>query len=362
MTHPVRLTIESVTARAVDLPLERPLETAAGVMATTPLVLVDIRTREGVVGRSYVRCYTPMALDPLAGLIRAIGESLAGSTGAPGPIHARMLGMFRLAGPQGLAGMAMAGIDMALWDALAVAAGLPLVTLLGGEPGPVDAYASLRVMDAQAAAAEAEELLGLGFTAFKVKVGGGPPARDLEVVRALRGVVGPDARLMVDYNQSLTVAEAIERVRMLDGEGLHWIEEPTTADDFAGHARIAEVAATPIQLGENWWGPADVAKGLAARAGDHVMLDVMKVGGVTGWLRAMALAYAASRPVSSHTFPEFSSHLLAVTPGAAYLEYLDHARPVLAEPVHVQDGRVLISDRPGSGIEWDEGAVRRLQS
>jgi mandelate racemase len=352
--------ITSVDARPVDLPLERPVETAAGVMATTPMVLIDVRTREGVVGRSYVRCYTPLALGPLAALVAGIGEALAGSSAAPLPAHERMQRMFRLAGPQGLTGMAMAGIDMALWDARAVACGVPLVTLLGGEPGPVRAYASLRTMDPRAAAAEAEELRGLGFTAFKVKVGGGPPARDLEAIRALRAALGPDARLMVDYNQSLTVTEAIARARVLDREGLHWIEEPTRADDFAGHARIADAASTPIQLGENWWGPADVARGIAARACDHVMLDVMKIGGVTGWLRAMALADAASLPVSSHTFPEFSSHLLAVTPGAADLEYLDHARPVLAEPVRVEDGRVLISDRPGSGIEWDEVAVRRL--
>jgi mandelate racemase len=361
VTHPARLTIESVTARPVNLPLERPVETASGVMATALLVLIDIRTREGVVGRSYVRCYTPLALDPLASLIGNVGEVLAGSTGAPLPVHQRMHRMFRLAGPQGLTGMAMAGIDMALWDAHAVAAGLPLVTLLGGEPGPVDAYASLRAMDARAATAEAEELLALGFTAFKVKVGGRPLAGDLDVIRALRAVVGQDARLMVDYNQSLTVSEAIERARALDHEGLYWIEEPTRADDFAGHARIAESAATPVQLGENWWGPDDMAKSIAARASDHVMLDVMKIGGVTGWLRAMALADAASLPASSHTFPEFSSHLLAVTPGAAYVEYLDHARPVLAEPVRVAGGQVLVSGRPGSGIEWDEAEIRRLE-
>jgi mandelate racemase len=360
VTHRVHLTIESVTARAVDLTLQRPVETASGVMTSTPLVLIDVATREGVVGRSYVRCYTPLALDPLAGLIRSVGEVLAGSACVPLSVNQRLHRMFRLAGPQGLTGMAIAGIDMALWDALAVAAGFPLVTLLGGEPGPVAAYASLRTMEARAAAAEAEELRALGFTAFKIKVGGRPLAGDLDVIRAVREVVGPEARLMVDYNQSLTVSDAIERAQALDHHGLYWIEEPTRAEDFAGHARIAEAAATPIQLGENWWGPHDMAKSIAARASDHVMLDAMKIGGVTGWLRAMALADAASLPVSSHTFPEFSSHLLAVTPNAVYLEYLDHARPILAEPVSVRDGQVLVSDRPGSGIEWDEASIRRL--
>jgi mandelate racemase len=256
--------------------------------------------------------------------------------------------------------MAMAGIDLALWDARARACEVPLVTLLGGEPRPVPAYASLRTMAAPAAAAEAEELLDRGFTALKVKVGGRDLAADLETVRALRRVAGDGVRLMVDYNQSLSVREAIERARVLDDLGLHWIEEPTRADDYAGHARIAAAADTAIQLGENWWGPDDMARSIAAGASDHVMLDAMKLGGVTGWLQAAALARAAGLPASSHTFPEVSAHLLAVTPTAHYLEYLDHAGPVLAEPVCVREGHVLIPDRPGSGVEWDEAVLGRL--
>jgi mandelate racemase len=355
-----QLTIESVTARGVNLSLDRPVETASGIMSTTPLVLIDVRTTEGVIGRAYVRCYTPLALGPLVQLIGNVGEVLSGCSAAPVPVSRRLQRLFRLAGPQGLTGMTMAGIDMALWDARAVADGVPLVTLLGGEPGPIAAYASLRVMDAHAAGAEAEEMCALGFTAIKVKVGGRDLAADLDVIRTLRKVAGQNTRIMVDYNQSLTVNEAIERARALDREDLYWIEEPTRADDFDGHARIAAAASTAIQLGENWWGPEDMAKSIAARASDHVMLDVMKIGGVTGWLRAMSLAHAGSLPASSHTFPEFSSHLLAVTPTATYLEYLDHARPVLAEPLRVQDGHVLIPDRPGSGIEWNEAALRRL--
>lgn len=352
--------IDAVTARPVNLPLDRPVETAGGIMRTTPLVLIDIRTGDGVVGRSYIRCYTPLALGPLASLVGAVGETLAGGTAAPLPVHDRMLRMFRLAGPQGLTGMALAGIDMALWDARALAAGLPLVTLLGGEPGPVPAYASLRSMNPDAAAAEAEKLLARGFTAFKVKIGGGTSAADLEAIRAVRAAIGPDAHLMVDYNQSLTVTEAIRRARVLDREGLHWIEEPTLADDFAGHARIAAATTTSIQLGENSWGPSDLAKSIAAGASDHVMLDVMKIGGVTGWLRAAALAAAASLPASSHTFPEFSTHLLRVTPTAHYLEYLDHTAPILTHPVTIRDGQAWTADRPGAGITWNEPAISAL--
>src|SRR5215470_8323616 len=176
----MRLTIRSILVRGLNLSVARPVETASGVMATTPLVLIDVRTEEGLIGRSYVRCYTSLALEPLVRLLRNLGELLEGSSGAPSAVVVKLQRQFRLLGSQGLTGMAMAGIDMALWDACAHACGVPLVTLLGGEPNPVAAYATLRTMDPHAAAAEAEEMLSLGFSAIKVKIGGRDLARDIE--------------------------------------------------------------------------------------------------------------------------------------------------------------------------------------
>ena len=165
---------------------------------------------------------------------------------------------------------------------------------------------------------------------------------------------------MVDYNQSLSVPEAIHRIRALDDEGLAWIEEPTLHDDFAGHARIAREARTGIQLGENWWGPHDLAKSIAAGASDYAMPDVMKIGGVTGWLRMAALTEAAGLPVSSHIFPEFSAHLLAVTPTCHWLEYMDLANPILENPIRIEGGLAHIPEVPGAGVEWNEAAVKRF--
>ncbi len=354
-----RLTIRSIRARAVALTPQRPMETAGGVLGSTPLVLIDLLTEEGIVGISYVRCYAPVALQPLARLIADLDSLIAGQTAAPFAVERMLQQYFRLLGPQGLTGIAMAGIDMALWDARARACGVPLVTLLGGEPAPIPAYASLRSMSPDGAAAQAEEALARGFTALKLKVGRGDLASDLAAIRAVRHAVGDGIQVMVDYNQSLSVAEAIDRARVLDEEGLYWIEEPTRADDFTGHARIAAAARTSIQLGENWWGPHDAAKSIAAGASDHAMLDVMKLGGVTGWLRAAALVHAAGLPASSHAFPEFSVHLLGVTPTCHWLEYLDHVGPILAEPVRIVDGQAITPDSPGSGMAWDESAVRQ---
>ena len=353
------LTISGLRVRAVDLVPERPVHTAAGVLASTPLVLIDVVTREGIVGRSYVRCYTPLALAATARLVDDLAGVLAGARLDPDGLDDSLRARFRLVGLQGLAAIALAGVEMAASDARAKAHGVPLVSFLGGDPSPIPAYASLRTMAPAAAAEEAGGAVSVGFGGVKLKLGGGTLAHDLEAIRAVRDAIGDRAELMVDYNQSLTVTEALERVSALDHEGLAWIEEPTRAEDDRGHAEIVAAARTPIALGENWWGPHDMEDSIAAGACDHVTLDVMKLGGVRGWLTAAALAAQAGLPASSHTFPELSVHLLALTPTRHRLEYLDHAGPILTEPVRVVDGFAYPPDRPGNGLEWDEAAVAR---
>jgi mandelate racemase len=348
----VSLTIRRVGARPVDLALAAPVETAAGVMRSAPLVLIDLDTDEGVTGRSYVRTYTPRALRATAALIEELEEVVVGAPAEPEALEAKLRSQFRLVGEQGLATIAIAGIEMATWDACARAAEVPLAVLLGGEPRPVKAYATLRTMRPEAAAREAEAAMDHGFNAVKLKVGAGDLAADLAAIRAVRAAIGDEAELMVDYNQSLSVDEAIDRARALDEERLAWIEEPTRADDYDGDARIAEAAATPIQLGENWWGAHDMEKSVAAGASDYVTLDVMKLGGVSGWLRAAKIAEQAQLPASSHTFPELSVQLLALTPTCHWLEYLDHAGPILKQPIKVEDGFAHPPDTPGNGLDW----------
>jgi mandelate racemase len=354
-----RLTVHSLRARAVDVALARPLTTSSGTIPSAPLVLIDLLTNEGITGRSYIFTYTSIALKPTAQLIAHLGSAIEGEDVAPLVIEQKLQQLFRLLGPQGLVGMALSAIDMAAWDALAQANDLPLVKFLGGEARPIPAYASLGMGSAQSLAREAEEMVEQGFRAIKFKVGFPEVRTDLEVIRAVRSAVGKEIALMVDYNQYLSVSEALQRLRLLDKEELAWIEEPTRADDYAGHAQISCEARTPIQLGENWWGLHDMTKSVTARASDLVMPDVMKIGGVTGWQRAAALAASAGLLLSSHTFPEFSAHLLAVSPTAHWLEYLDLARTVLKEPVVVNKGYVIPSSRPGAGLIWREEMVQR---
>jgi len=356
-----QLRIRDVQARAVVAPLSPPIRTASGSVTQAPLVLIDLATEEGVVGRSYLFGYQPFTLAPLRDLVLALGEAIKGEAVAPVDLDRKLRARLTLFGTRGLQGMAVSGLDMAAWDALAVAAGVPLVTLLGGRPRPIPAYNSLGMIPPDEAADAAAKTAAQGFRALKVKIGWPTLAQDLAVVRAARKALPDEVVLMIDFNQSLTTAEAIRRGRVLDGEGLAWIEEPVRADDFRGAAEVAAALATPIQIGENFNGPFEMEQALHAKACDLVMPDVQQIGGVTGWLRAAALAQAGGVPCSSHIFIEASAHLLAVTPTCHWLEYLDVAAPILAEPLRPVDGTIQAPARPGTGLAWDEDAVRRYR-
>ncbi|HXA51255.1 MAG TPA: enolase C-terminal domain-like protein [Candidatus Acidoferrum sp.] len=206
----------------------------------------------------------------------------------------------------------------------------------------------------------AEDWAKAGLRGVKAKIGYPTIAEDVAVIRAIRKAVGPDVAIMVDYNQSLTPVEAIERMRALDEEGLTWVEEPTLAHDYAGHAEVAREARTPIQCGENWWGPLDVRHAIDARASDYIMLDAMKIGGVTGWTAAAAMAGARGIRVSNHLWPEISAQLLSITPTAHWMEYADWWNPVLAEPLVIENGMAIPGSAPGSGIEWNTSVVERF--
>jgi mandelate racemase len=249
---------------------------------------------------------------------------------------------------------------MALWDALARSRQLPLVALLGGVPKSIQAYGAVGYDGEAGSARVAEEWARRGVRGIKAKIGYPTVAEDLAVIRAMRRVVGDGIAIMVDYNQSLTPAEAIERLRALDGEGLAWVEEPVAAQDFEGHALVAREARTPIQCGENWWGAGEMRQAIAAGACDYMMADVMKIGGVSGWMRAAALAETHAIRLSNHLWPEVSAQLLSVSATAHWLEYADWWNPILASPLRLEDGMAVCGDAAGSGIEWDEEAVRRF--
>ncbi|HEX6363285.1 MAG TPA: enolase C-terminal domain-like protein [Albitalea sp.] len=362
--HPAP-TLRQLTARAVEVPLRYVLGTSAAALRAAPLVLVDVETDEGAVGRAYVFGYRRGGARAIVELLHDAVELVAGEPVAPLAIAARLQRRFVLLGVTGVARMALSALDMALWDALAVTAGLPLVRLLGGTPRPVPAYNScgLGLMAPEAAADEAERLLGEGgFRAVKLRLGHPTLAEDIAVTRAVRRRVADDVQVMVDYNQALTPVEALARGRALQSEGIAWLEEPIRHDDLHGNAQVARGLALPLQLGENFNGPESLLQALDAQACDLVMPDVARIGGVSGWMQAAGIAAARGVPISSHLMPEASLHLLAASPTAHWLEYVDWVDPIVQAPLRIEGGVAVPSDDvPGTGLAWDEAAVARLR-
>ena len=354
------LTFKSIRARPVVLKLKRPVVARIATITDWPLILIDLYTEEGVVGRSYLEPYTAKAMRYLIPALHDFGEMLKGRKVTPIELYDVARKSLHFVGYQGLSMIAVSGLDMAAWDVLAKAAGLPLCVLLGGSVGPVKSYNSngLWLQRPEVVAAEAIELRDEGgFTGLKLRLGRDRIREDMVTLEAVRRTVGEDMQLMVDFNQGLNLGDALQRCHAIDDFGLAWIEEPIVYDNLDGYTQLAAELKTPLQIGENFYGPRDLHKALQSKACDFVMPDFMRIGGVTGWLRAAAIAGTAGVPMSTHLYPEVAAHVMRVTETAHWLEWQDWADPILQKPYEIKDGLLHIPDVPGIGLEWNEDAV-----
>jgi mandelate racemase len=357
------LTIRAVATQAFAIPLSIPLGTSAAVVREAPFLLVDLHTKEGITGRCYLFCYTTSGARAVGAHLHEAVGLIAGQCLSPKAISRILSRRFALLGVTGTARMALSALDVALWDALAITLNLPLARLLGAAPATLPAYNSngLGLMPPEAAADEADLLLARGFQGIKLRLGHPSLDQDLSVTRAVRRRIGENVSLMVDYNQALDTAEALVRGRALQGEGVYWLEEPIRHDDYRGNATIAENLELPLQIGENLNGPEAMIDALEAQACDLVMPDMARIGGVTGWIEAAGIAANRGVPVSSHLFPEVSTHLLSASPTAHWLEYVDWADAILEQTLEIINGRAVTPDRPGVGLAWDQRKLANLR-
>ena len=355
-----KLTVESIRARPVVVTLRRPIVNRLTTVEDWPLILIDLLTAEGVTGRSYLEPYVVKTMRYLIPALEDLADLLKGRVVAPFDLFDSARKSLRYVGYGGQSLIAVSGLDMAAWDALAKAADVPLCVLLGGSVDPVPAYNSngLWLKEPEALAQEAAELVTEGgFSALKLRLGRARSDTDVAAIEAVRASVGEDVRLMIDYSQALDLAEALSRCHAIDELGLAWIEDPLVYDNLDGYARLTAELDTPVQTGEHFYGPRDLHRAVQMKASDLVMPDFMRIGGVTGWLRAAAIAGASGIPVSTHLYPEVGAHVLRVTETAHWLEWQDWAEPVLQNPFTVSNGHLEIPDRPGIGLEWDEDFI-----
>ena len=173
----------------------------------------------------------------------------------------------------------------------------------------------------------------------------------------VQAAVGEDVRIMADFNQGLNLTEALDRCRQIDDFGLEWIEEPIVYDNYDGYTKLAVDLKTPLMIGENFYGPREMHKALQRGTCDLVMPDFMRIGGVTGWLRAAGIARTYGVPMSTHLYPEVGAQVMRVTETAHWLEWQSWADPILQKPYAVEDGYLVIPDVPGLGLEWNEDVV-----
>jgi L-alanine-DL-glutamate epimerase-like enolase superfamily enzyme len=175
----------------------------------------------------------------------------------------------------------------------------------------------------------------------------------------MREAIGPDIDLMCDINQRWRVDQAIDIGKRIEDVHLFWLEDVTTADDYQGLARVADALATPVAGGEYLYGPAPFRQMLEARSVDIVMIDLMRAGGITQWLKIAGMAEAYNLPVVSHLVPEIHVHLVAAVPNGLTVEYMPWTFRIFEEvPVPVK-GELAVPKKPGLGLKFDEAALKR---
>ena len=358
--------VTGLRVRRVIAPVRRVLNTRVGRFTQGPFLLIDLELKGGGAGRVLGFTFVPVGLkiipillDELLGTVK--GRKIAYAD-LPDVHDAGQKKLTHL-GHEGAAKMALSMFDMALYDAVAREAGVPLYRLLGGKPDPLPTYHScgLGIMEPQDVAREAREMLAEhgGFTHMKLRMGRGDAAGEVAAYEAVRSAIGPDVLISCDFNQGLPAASALETCRTIDGLDLAWIEEPVAYDDYDTQARLATKLATPINVGENWWSWRVGKAAIEMGACDYVMPDLLRIGGVTGWMRLARVAEARSVPFSSHLSPDYSAHVLAATPTRHWLEFMDWGQDLLLDPLVPKAGFTTPRDTPGTGIEWNEKAIAR---
>ncbi len=260
-------------------------------------------------------------------------------------------------GPGGVAALAISAIDIALWDIRGKAFGVPLARLLGGLRDRVPAYASgalTRTTPTDKLERAAAALVEKGYSQIKTQmaVEGLNAAQEIERIRLIRNAVGPNTNLMVDINQRWSVAEAISIGSRIEDLGLGWLEDPARCDDYQGLAKIADALATPICAGEYLYGIEPHRQTMTHHSVDIVMIDLLRVGGVTQWMKVAGMAEAFNKPVASHLLPEIHVHLVAAVSNGLVIEYMPWTRRLFDDPPMPEKGVMMVPTAPGLGLKF----------
>jgi L-alanine-DL-glutamate epimerase-like enolase superfamily enzyme len=349
--------IEQIKINFVRLPLEEPLVGAPYMPGMLrEFFTVKIRTDQGIEGIG-VTTFGGKLARALGATIEDLGELIKGCD----PLRTEQVtAKLRAASAScgsGIAMLAISAIDTALWDIRGKAFGVPLARLLGGFRDKVPAYASgalTRTTPNDKLQRAAGALVEKGYRQVKTQmaVEGFTPTQEIERIRLVREAVGPDVNLMVDINQRWSVAEVISIGHRVEELGLGWLEDPTTCDDYQGHAKIADALATPVCAGEYLWGIEPHRQAMSHHAIDITMIDLLRVGGITQWMKVAGMAEAFNKPVASHLLPEIHVHLVAAIPNGLVVEYMPWTWRLFDDPPMPVNGEITVPTGPGLGLKF----------
>ncbi|MGQ4808351.1 L-talarate/galactarate dehydratase [Candidatus Entotheonellaceae bacterium PAL068K] len=358
--------VAQVTTRILQTPADNPLVMGLPVgNDTRAFVTLELRTDEGLEGIGIT-----FFGGPLTAALREAADALGALVIGDNPLRieaivAKLRQAASGAGPAGVFTLALSAIDMALWDIKGKALGQPLCTLLGGYRDRVPTYASgalMRPHPMHYLAEAGPRLVGMGFKQMKTQLGAEPTGgREVERIRVLRNAIGDDIDLMCDINQLWDVNQAIEIGRRIEPYHLFWLEDVVAHDDFQGLARVADALTTPIAAGEYHYGIRPFRHMLEARSIDIVMIDLVRVGGITQWMKVAGMAEAFNVPVVSHLIPEVHVHLVAAIPHGLTVEYMPWTLRLFEETPAIEDGQIVVPRKPGLGLQFDAAAIKHYE-
>ena len=357
--------VTAIRTVQVRFPFARPLRTSIHRIESVDAVLLYADTDSGITGESYLFAFGERKLGVLEGMVRALEHHLIGrDPHMSQQIWAEMWRDINFLGHKGVPVFAVSALDAAAWDIVGKAHGLPVYKMLGGVRDRIPAYASGGLwldLEIEALVAEAREFLAAGFRAMKMRLGKPRVEEDAERVAAVREAIGPEVALMADANQGLTVSHAIRLGRAIERDGLVWFEEPVPAYDLEGSARVAAELDTPVASGETEYARYGFAQMLERKAADILMPDLQRVGGISEFMKVAHMAEARDVPISPHIFTEQSLQLCGAIANCTYAEHMPWFEPLYQERMALEDGDLLIPDRPGLGFTFDEEAVARFR-